>query len=86
MANGSPGQAGPLSDPDWTRADLTAQIEARIEFRLPNRISNLHVTNSGELIVLRGRARSYHDKQLAQEAALDHIGGTLRLSNQIEVG
>jgi len=86
MTSESQVQAGSCPGQDRTRTDLAARIEARIEVRMPNRISGLHVTWAGEPLILQGRARTYHVKQLAQEAALDLIGVEIPLHNQIEVG
>ena len=50
---------------------LASQIEDQITARASGRITDLHVVCSADSVVLQGRARSYHVKQLAQEAALD---------------
>jgi hypothetical protein len=68
------------------RQTLTERIECQIERRLCGRIFDLHVDCLGDRIVLRGRTRTYHAKQLAQEAALALTGDAPRLVNEIVVG
>ena len=46
----------------------------------------LHVICSDDSIILRGRARTYYAKQLAQKAALDLPDNALPLINEITVG
>lgn len=65
--------------------DLAQRIEGYIERRACGQIRDLHVVCSDELIILQGRSRTYHAKQLAQEAALDLTGGHPTLANQIVV-
>jgi len=67
------------------RYDLAEQIEGHIERRASGRIRDLHVVCSGESIILHGRTRTYHAKQLAQEAVLDLFEGRPLLTNQIVV-
>jgi hypothetical protein len=71
---------------DQAKESLAARIEARIEGRVRGRIYDLHVICSDDLIILRGRARTYYTKQLAQEAVLDLPGSALPLINEIAVG
>ncbi len=79
-------QTGALSEPVTDRRSLSERIESYLERRLCGRIFGLHIVCSGDRVVLRGRSRTYHAKQLAQEAALDLTGGALRLVNEIVVG
>ena len=65
---------------------LAEKIEGHIALRASGRIRDLHVVCSDDLIVLTGRSRTYHAKQIAQEAALDLAGGHPALANQIIVG
>ena len=75
------------SPPGWAgRKTLWLRIEARIEGRVRGRIYGLHVICSDDSIILRGRARTYYAKQLAQEAALDLPDSALPLINEITVG
>ena len=68
-----------------TRDDLAEQIEGHIERKASGRIRDLHVVCSGESIILQGRSRTYHAKQLAQQAVLDLTDGSPSLTNQIVV-
>jgi hypothetical protein len=64
---------------------LADRIKSHVESRLCGRILHLQVVCTGELFILQGRSRTYHAKQLAQEAALDLTDGAPRLDNQIVV-
>ncbi len=66
-------------------AGLAERIEGHIERRASGRIRDLHVVCSDDRIILMGRSRTYHAKQLAQEAALDFAEGHPILANQIVV-
>ncbi|MFO0951423.1 MAG: hypothetical protein U0835_09795 [Isosphaeraceae bacterium] len=65
--------------------ELALRIEGCIESRANGRIRDLHVVCSDEAIILRGRSRTYHDKQLAHQAVLDLTDGYPLLTNQIVV-
>jgi len=67
-------------------AELAEQIEGQIERRASGRIRDLHVVCSDDTIILMGRARTYHAKQLAQQVVLDITDGHPALANQIVVG
>jgi hypothetical protein len=64
---------------------LAERLEGHIERRACGRIRDLHVVCSGQIIILRGRSRTYHAKQLAQEAVFDLTGDHTALANQIVV-
>jgi len=64
---------------------LAERIEGHIARVAPGRIRDLHVICSEHRIILMGRSRTYHAKQLAQEAALDLTEGYPALANQIVV-
>ena len=66
-------------------AELAERIEGHIERRASGRIRDLHVICSDGMIILMGRSRTYHAKQLAQEAVLDLTDGQQALANQIVV-
>jgi hypothetical protein len=66
-------------------AGLAEQIEAAIESKALGRIRDLRVLCTETVVILRGRARTYHAKQLAHEAALDWTNGRIELSNQITI-
>ncbi len=65
--------------------ELAERIEGHIERRACGRIRDLHVVCSDGMIILTGRSRTYHAKQLAQEAVLDLTEGHPALTNQIVV-
>jgi len=64
---------------------LAEQLEWYIERRASGRIRDLHVVCSDDAIIIQGRSRTYHDKQLAQQAVLDLTDGYPQLTNQIVV-
>jgi hypothetical protein len=64
--------------------DLAEQVEAHLRRRLGQRVRALRVVLHQGAVVLRGRASSYYDKQLAQHVVMEEI--KLRvLANEIEV-
>ncbi len=65
--------------------ELAERIEGYIERRASGRIRDLHVVCSEDQIILQGRSRTYHAKQLAQQAVLDLTEGHPLLTNQIVV-
>jgi len=71
--------------PVASEAALAERIEGHIERMACGRIRDLSVVCSDEVIILRGRCRTYHAKQLAQEAVFDLTGGNPALANQIVV-
>lgn len=71
--------------PGAARHELAERIEGYIERRASGRIRDLHVVCSDDSIILQGRSRTYHAKQLAQQAVLDLTGGHPLLTNQIVV-
>jgi hypothetical protein len=68
-----------------SKRELAARIEGYIERRASGRIRDLHVVCSDDAIILQGRSRTYHAKQLAQQAVLDLTDGYPLLTNQIVV-
>lgn len=62
--------------------DLRRQVDEGVH----RRVRELAVELRGDLVELRGRADSYHVKQLAQEAALPALPAGWRLENRIRVG
>jgi len=65
--------------------DLAERIEGQITRRAGAQVRDLHVLRVEDRIILRGRSRTYHAKQLAQEAALELTEAHLALTNEIEV-
>jgi len=68
-----------------TEEGLADRLEGHITRRSRGQIRDLHVTLVGGRVLLQGRARTYHAKQLAQEAVLDVTGGCPALVNEIVV-
>jgi len=73
------------SGPLQVGADLAERIQGYIERKACGRIRDLQVVCLDDLIILQGRSRTYHAKQLAQEAVLDLTRGKPLLANQIVV-
>lgn len=74
-----------LLDPeDATTNDSIDQLEAHIQLRLGGRVRDLHVNPLGKGLVLRGRARTYYVKQIAQHAVMEATDLPI-LANEIEV-
>ena len=65
--------------------EMAERIEGFIAQRASGRIRDLHVDYSEDAIILQGRSRTYHDKQLAQQAVLDLTDGYPLLTNLIVV-
>ena len=65
--------------------ELAQFIEGHINRVASGRIRDLHVVYSDEQIILQGRSRTYHAKQLAHQAVLDLTDGHPLLANQIVV-
>ena len=65
--------------------ELAQFIEGHINRVANGRIRDLHVVYSDEKIILQGRSRTYHAKQLAHQAVLDLTDGHPLLANQIVV-
>ena len=59
-------------------------LESLVQRRLGNRIRDLHVIVRNDGVILRGRAPTYHAKQLAQHAAME-LGDLPIVANDIEV-
>jgi hypothetical protein len=65
--------------------ELAEFIEGHINRVANGRIRDLHVVYSDDKIILQGRSRTYHAKQLAHQAVLDLTDGYPLLANQIVV-
>lgn len=65
--------------------DLVQRLEGHIERRASGQIRDLHVVCQDDTIIIQGRSRTYHAKQLAQQAVLDLTDEYLLLANQIVV-
>jgi hypothetical protein len=73
----------PISDE--CRGELIERIATVVKQKTGGRVESLEVVWDAGKMILRGRSRSYHDKQLAQEAALKVADSSAHLENQIEV-
>jgi hypothetical protein len=60
------------------------QVEALLKQRLQGRVWNIRLIVEDGFVTLRGQARSYYAKQLAQHVAMEIIPLPIR-ANQIEV-
>ncbi len=65
--------------------ELAQFIEGHVNRAANGRIRDLHVVYSDDAIILQGRSRTYHAKQLAHQAVLDLTDGHPLLANQIVV-
>ena len=72
------GTAGPASLRDL------AELEIRVLARVRGRVYDLHLLLVDDGIVLRGFARTYHAKQLAQHAVMNETDLPI-LANEINV-
>lgn len=63
---------------------IATEITRLIEERTHQRLKNLTVEVDRDAVVLRGRAHSFHIKQLAQHGVMDLLPG-VRVLNAIEV-
>jgi hypothetical protein len=68
-----------------TPQELAEFIEGHVNRVANGRIRDLHVVCSDDRIILQGRSRTYHAKQLAHQAVLDLTDGHPLLANQIVV-
>jgi hypothetical protein len=68
-----------------TPQELAQFIEGHVNRVANGRIRDLHVVYSEDRIILQGRSRTYHAKQLAHQAVLDLTDGHPLLANQIVV-
>ena len=55
-------------------AEIVAQAEEQVRKRLGGRVSDLRVIVRGDGLVLQGRSRTHHAKQLAQQAVIEATG------------
>jgi osmotically-inducible protein OsmY len=71
------------------RNDKTSEEEIRLEThlqtRLGSRVRQVRVESRSHGVVLRGRARTYYAKQLAQQFVMEMTDQPI-LANEIEVG
>jgi hypothetical protein len=77
----TPGRSGGYAVPE----DLAGRLERSIERIAAGRIRELRVVCLENAIILEGWSRTYHAKQLAQEAVLGVTQGQFSLANHIVV-
>ena len=77
----NPGRLGLVAG----EVDLAERLRVDIDRRASGRVRDLNVVCTDGMIILMGRSRTYHAKQLAQEAVLDLTDGQTVLANQIVV-
>jgi hypothetical protein len=78
-------QETPRFDLGKDHVELAQFIECHVNRVANGRIHDLHVVYSEEKIILQGRSRTYHAKQVAHQAVLDLTDGHPLLANQIVV-
>jgi len=78
-------QRDALSAPTLDTNEMADRVMAAIIRRTCGQVRELHVEANDDQVVLTGRSRTYHVKQLAQEAVLNEIGVWPRLVNEIMV-
>jgi chromosomal replication initiation ATPase DnaA len=64
--------------------DLANRIQKHIAGKARGRVRDLHVVCTDDVIILQGRTRTQHDKQLVQEAVFD-VADHARVANRIVV-
>ncbi len=70
---------------DLSTANGVTELEAHIECRLGGQIREFRLVIVDNGLLLRGHARTYYAKQLAQHAVMEATGLPI-LANEIEVG
>jgi hypothetical protein len=60
------------------------QLESQVQARLNGRVRHLRLVVRGCGLIMMGRARTYHAKQLAQHAVMEATALPI-LANEIEV-
>jgi hypothetical protein len=61
-----------------------ADLESQVQFRLGGQVRDFRLVVADKGLILRGRAQSYHAKQLAQHAVMEAHALPI-LANEIEV-
>jgi hypothetical protein len=69
---------------DLATANGATELEAHIQYKLGGQVRDFQVVIADQGLVLRGRARTYYAKQLAQHAVLE-VTPVPILANEIEV-
>jgi hypothetical protein len=74
----------PAPQLDAPSNDTVADLETNIRCRLGRQVPGFHLVVAGGGLILRGRAPSYHAKQLVQHAVMKSTRLPI-LANEIEV-
>lgn len=69
---------------DVATANGATALESRVLSRLGGQIREFHLVVTDQGLILRGRARTYYAKQLAQHVVMEAAGPPI-LANEIEV-
>ena len=69
---------------DLGTADGVTELEAHVQCRLGGQIREFRLVMADKGLILRGHARTYYVKQLAQHAVMEATGLPI-LANEIEV-
>ncbi len=69
---------------DMTASESVARIEGHVRCRLIGRVRDFRLIVLDQGLILRGRANTYHAKQLAQQAVMEASSLPIRV-NEIEV-
>jgi hypothetical protein len=70
--------------PDTMTGESLARIEEHVQSRLTGRVRDFQLLIRDQGLVLRGHARTYHAKQLAQHAVMEATSLPI-LANEIAV-
>jgi hypothetical protein len=71
--------------PGKSPEEFAALIKGHVARAANGRIQDLHVICSEDQIILQGKSRTYHAKQVAHQAVLDLTDGYPLLANRIVV-
>jgi hypothetical protein len=69
---------------DVTTVNGVTELEAQVQCRLSGQIHGFRLVVAGQGLVLRGHARTYYAKQLAQHAVMEATDISIQ-ANEIEV-
>jgi hypothetical protein len=69
---------------DLSEADGVTELEARVRCRLSGQVRDFRLVVGDNGVTLRGRARTYYAKQLAQHAVMEATDLPI-MANEIEV-
>jgi osmotically-inducible protein OsmY len=67
----------------WISTEYIERVEAAIRDRVGSRVIEVRVTVRGGGLVLQGRSRTHHAKQLAQQAAVEFADWPILANDQL---